>query len=156
MNATTHLQQLIMERIQREGPLTFAEYMRMALYEPHYGYYMTGSTNIGFEGADFYTSTDVSSTLFANCCGRQLYQWWEKLGRRSPFVVLEQGAGRGDLARGIQSWAEQEATDFHNALDYRLEDIGAGQDVLASKKKREQLCISLAVKRFQGQFAGKR
>ena len=67
--ALRHLQQLIIERIQREGPLTFAEYMRMALYEPHYGYYMTGSTNIGFEGADFYTSTDVSSTLFANCCG---------------------------------------------------------------------------------------
>lgn len=132
--ASTHLQQLIIERIQREGPLTFAEYMRMALYEPHYGYYMTGSTNIGFEGADFYTSTDVSSTLFANCCGRQLYQWWEKLGRCSPFVVLEQGAGRGDLARGIQSWAEREATDFHNALDYRLEDIGTGQDVLASRK----------------------
>ena len=136
--ALTHLQQLIIERIQREGPLTFAEYMRMALYEPHYGYYMTGSTNIGFEGADFYTSTDVSSTLFANCCGRQLYQWWEKLGRRSPFVVLEQGAGRGDLARGIQSWAEQEATDFHNALDYRLEDIGTGQDALASRNSESR------------------
>lgn len=130
--ASTHLQQLIIERIQREGPLTFAEYMRMALYEPHYGYYMTGATTIGFEGADFYTSTDVSSTLFANCCGRQLYQWWEKLGRRSPFVVLEQGAGRGDLARGIQNWAAQEAPDFHKALDYRLEDIGMGQDALAS------------------------
>jgi SAM-dependent MidA family methyltransferase len=132
--ASTHLQQLIIERIQRDRPLTFAEYMRMALYEPHYGYYMTGATKVGFEGADFYTSTDISATLFANCFGRQLYQWWEKLGRRLPFVVLEQGAGRGDLARGIQNWAAQQAPDFQKALDYRLEDIGAGQDALTSKE----------------------
>ena len=124
----TPLQQLIVERIQREGPLTFAEYMRMALYEPEYGYYMTRPTRIGFEGADFYTSTDVSSVFFANCVGRQLHQWWDKLKRPSPFVVLEQGAGRGDLARGVQAWARQQTPDFHTALDYRLEDISAGQD----------------------------
>src|SRR5260370_27376847 len=121
--ASTHLQQLIMERIQREGPLTFAEYMRIALYEPHYGYYMTGTTNIGFEGADFYTSSDVSSTLFANCCGGQLYRWREKLGLRSSFVVLEQGAGRGVLGEGKKSWAEQGATYFHNPLGDRRDDI---------------------------------
>jgi SAM-dependent MidA family methyltransferase len=130
----TPLQQLIIERIQREGPLTFAEYMRMALYEPNYGYYMTGSTRIGFEGADFFTSTDVSATLFANCLGRQLHQWWEKLGYRTPFVILEQGAGRGNLARGIQEWAAQQDTGFQAALVYRLEDIGRGQDALLAEK----------------------
>ena len=41
------LQQVIVERIQREGPITFAEYMRMALYEPSYGYYVTGSAKNG-------------------------------------------------------------------------------------------------------------
>ncbi len=131
---STPLQQLISERIQREGPLTFAEYMRMALYEANYGYYMTGPTRIGFEGADFYTSTDVSATLFANCLGRQLHQWWEKLGCRAPFVVLEQGAGRGNLARGIQEWAAQQDTGFQAALAYRLEDIGSGQDALLAEK----------------------
>ena len=39
------LQQLIVERIERDGPITFAEYMRMALYEPGYGYYVTGPAN---------------------------------------------------------------------------------------------------------------
>lgn len=128
--APTPLQQLMIERIQREGRLTFAEYMRMALYEPGYGYYMTGPTRIGFEGADFYTSTNVSSPSFANCVGRQLYQWWEKLRRPSPFVVVEQGAGQGDLARGVQTWARQQDADFQAALDYRLEDICTGQDAL--------------------------
>src|SRR5712692_952451 len=129
--ATTPLQQLIIERIQREGALTFAAYMRMALYEPNYGYYVAGPPKIGFDGADYFTSTDVSSTFFANCMGRQLAHWWEKLGRPAHFVVLEQGAGRGDLARGIQAWARSQASDYQAALDYRVEDIRLGQDSLA-------------------------
>ena len=101
------LQQLINERIQREGPISFAEYMRMALYEPGYGYYMTGAAKMGWE-ADYFTSTDVSS-LFANCMGRQLFIMWEKLKRPAHFIVLEQGAGRGHLAEGLRTWAQKEA-----------------------------------------------
>ncbi len=126
MTATTPLAQRILERIGREGPLTFAEYMRMALYEPGYGYYVTGAHHIGWEG-DYYTSTDVS-TLFAHCVGRQLYQFWEALGHPTPFHVLEQGAGRGDLAQGVRSWAEQSAPELHRVLSYSTEDINTGHD----------------------------
>ena len=126
---STPLQQLIIERIQKEGPLTFAEYMRMALYDPNYGYYTTEPTKIGWEG-DYYTSTDVS-TFFAHCMGRQLYQWWQKLGQPARFIVLEQGAGRGNLAQGIHGWAKRDAPEFYAALDYGIEDIRLGQDVNA-------------------------
>jgi len=124
------LQQLIIERIQREGPLTFAEYMRMALYEPGYGYYVTGAPKMGWQG-DYFTSTDVS-TLFANCMGRQLYRMWESLKRPTPFLALEQGAGRGDLAPGVRAWAAKEAPDFSTALDYRVSDMRTGEDALNS------------------------
>src|ERR1700730_2574722 len=124
----TPLQQLIIEHIQRQGPITFAEYMRMALYEPGHGYYVSGGTRVGWEG-DFYTSTDVS-TFFANCMGRQLQQMWEHLNRPNPFVVLEQGAGREHLAEGVRAWAEQEAPDLHAALDYQTADIHMGLDAL--------------------------
>src|SRR5216683_2192592 len=126
------LHQLISERIQREGPLSFAEYMRMALYEPGYGYYVTGSAKMGWQG-DYFTSTDVSS-LFANCVGRQLYALWGKLKHPAHFLVLEQGAGRGDLAGGVRAWAEEEAPAFHAALDYQIEDIRAGQDALGMER----------------------
>jgi SAM-dependent MidA family methyltransferase len=123
------LQQLIVERIQREGPITFADYMRMALYEPGYGYYVSGATRVGWEG-DFYTSTDVGS-FFANCMGRQLQKMWEQLGKPTPFSVLEQGAGHNDLAQGVRTWAEREAPEFYNALDYHTEDIKTGQDAIS-------------------------
>src|SRR5487761_2061195 len=122
--SSSPLQRLLSERIQREGPLTFAEYMRAALYEPDYGYYVSGPARMGWTG-DYFTSTDVS-TLFANCLGRQLCQFWEKLQRPAPFVVLEQGAGRGHLAEDVRAWAASEAADFAAALAYETTDIRAG------------------------------
>lgn len=141
---TTTLQQLIAERIEREGPLTFADYMRMALYETGYGYYVTGAAKMGWEG-DYYTSTDVS-TLFAHCVGRQLVQMWEQLGRPDPFAVLEQGAGRGDLARQVRSWAAQEAPEFAAVLVYHTEDIHTGEDAL-----RPQSMTSVGERDGEGQ-----
>jgi SAM-dependent MidA family methyltransferase len=123
----TPLQQCIVERIQREGPISFADYMRMALYEPGYGYYVTGRAKMGWEG-DYYTSTDVAD-FFANCMGCQLQRMWAKLGKPDPFSVLEQGAGRGDLASGVRTWAAQQAPGLYAALDYRTEDRRMGADV---------------------------
>jgi len=130
----TPLQQRIIERIQHEGPIPFATYMRMALYEPDYGYYVSGQTKMGWEG-DYYTSTDIAD-FFADCMGCQLQHMWEKLGKPDPFNVLEQGAGRGDLASGVRSWAARQAPDLHAALDYRTEDIHMGVDVISDTSLR--------------------
>jgi len=126
-NGMAELEQRILARIQREGPIPFAAYMHMALYEPGCGYYASGAHKMGWEEKDYFTSTDLS-TVFATCMGRQLQRMWEQLKRPRPFVVLEQGAGRGHLAQGIRAWAEKESDDFSAALDYRLEDIRYGQD----------------------------
>ncbi len=129
------LQQRITERIQQQGAITFADYMRMALYEPGYGYYVSGPARMGWEG-DYYTSTDVTQ-FFAHCVGRQLQHMWEALSRPTPFIVIEQGAGRGHLANGVRAWAALEAPDFHTALDYQTEDINAGQNALALSPQSE-------------------
>lgn len=122
----TPLQQVIVERIEREGPIPFADYMRMALYEPENGYYVSGPMKMGWEG-DYYTSTDVSA-FFAHCMGRQLHQLWQRLEQPTPFIVLEQGAGRGDLAQEVQSWIKEAFPELSSALEYHIEDIHAGHD----------------------------
>jgi len=65
---------------------------------------------------------------------------WEQLKRPHPFIVLEQGAGRGHLAQDVQAWAEKESPDFYAALDYRLEDIRAGQDARGTTPYTNQQC----------------
>jgi SAM-dependent MidA family methyltransferase len=134
------LYQLILERIRRDGPITFADYMRMALYEPNYGYYVTGAAKMGWEG-DYYTSSDVS-IFFARCLGRQLFQMWEMLDRPTPFVVREQGAGRGNIASTIKQWATEEQPAFSEALDYASEDINTGQDALDERNDTPSVLLS--------------
>lgn len=129
--SSSPLQRLLIERISQQGPLTFAEYMRMALYEPEYGYYTSGLERIGWSG-DYFTSTDVS-TLFANCLGRQLHQFWEKLKRPAPFHILEQGSGRDHLASGVRLWAGHEAPEFAEVLNYQTRDISRGEDSLQAE-----------------------
>jgi SAM-dependent MidA family methyltransferase len=138
--ATTTLRDLIIEQIERGGPLAFADYMRMALYEPGHGYYVSGAAKMGWEG-DYFTSSDVSA-LFAHCLGRQLVQWWEKLKRPDPFIVLEQGAGRGNLAADVRAWAIQSAPELVAALDYRTEDIHLGQDAIDGMNAQVHIVLS--------------
>ena len=85
------------ERILRDGPITFADFMEAALYDPDHGFY--ARTPIGGD-LHFVTSPHVS-TAFGDLLARQLAECWEHLGRPDPFTVVELGAGDGTLARRI-------------------------------------------------------
>lgn len=84
-------------RIRREGPVSFSVFMGEALYGPG-GFY----TNGGGAGRrrDFITSPEVGP-LFGAVVAGALDTWWEELGRPSPFMVAEFGAGPGTLCRDI-------------------------------------------------------
>ena len=97
---------------------------------------------MGWEG-DYFTSADVSS-LFAHCVGRQLLHMWENLKRPDPFVVLEQGAGRGNLAQQLQQWIEQTHSDMYATLDYRTEDIRTGYDALERENNNTPVSVLLS------------
>jgi len=94
----------ICQRIRETGPLTFAEYMQSALYEPGFGYYVSGQPVFGGSG-DFQTAPMFGS-LFGECLARQCSEVLECLYETAaadattsePLGVLEFGAGNGDLA----------------------------------------------------------
>lgn len=92
------LAKTLTERIRREGPIRFDRFMAAALYDPDGGFFTTGGAGRG-EG-DFITSPEVGS-LFGAVIARALDAWWDDLGRPDPFVVVEAGAGRGQLARDV-------------------------------------------------------
>ncbi len=85
--------------IGERGSITFAEYMRVALYDPRHGFYERGGR--AGRGADFLTSPEVGP-LFGAVLARVLDAWWIEAGRPDPFVVAEVGAGPGTLARAIR------------------------------------------------------
>ncbi len=89
-------------RIKSQGPISFAEFMRMALYEPGLGYYMAGLRKFGAAG-DFVTAPEISS-LFSFCLAEQCLEIMVHLSRPS---ILEIGAGSGVMAADILQYLAQ-------------------------------------------------
>ncbi|MCF6287948.1 MAG: SAM-dependent methyltransferase [Proteobacteria bacterium] len=86
------LQNIIRERITKENNISFAQFMHMALYQPGYGYYSSGTQKFGKDG-DFVTSPELGD-LFAKCVAKQLQQVIDKI---STPIILELGAGTGQF-----------------------------------------------------------
>ncbi len=96
------LKEIIIERIRREGPLSFRDFMEMALFYPEYGYYTSPTTEIGIKG-DYYTSPHLH-WIFGVMVGRQIEEMWEFMGKPQDFTIIEMGAGRGYLAEDMLTY----------------------------------------------------
>ena len=112
----------IKNRIRRHGRITFAEFMEVALFWPHGGYYM-GQSPVGAVG-DYYTSPSVHPA-FGALLAVQLLQMWQLLDCPRPFTVVEMGAGNGLLARDILDYSSHLASDFQRSLRYVCLDYPA-------------------------------
>jgi len=86
------------ERIARQiaasGPLTVAQFMALALYDPKEGYYRQAQA-VGRSG-DFVTAPEVSQ-VFGELIGFWCIEQWQRLGEPQPFKLIELGPGRGTL-----------------------------------------------------------
>jgi len=84
------------ERIRAAGPLTVADYMKAALFDPDSGYYATRDP-LGVAG-DFVTAPEISQ-IFGELIGLWCVDTWRKMGSPRPVVVAELGPGRGTLMK---------------------------------------------------------
>jgi SAM-dependent MidA family methyltransferase len=119
--------------IERAGGwIGFAEFMRLALYEPGLGYYSAGARKFGAAG-DFVTAPEVAP-VFSRCVAVQCA---EVLGELGPAaVVLELGAGSGVMACGLLAELER-----RSALprEYWILDVSAD----LRERQREALAAAL-------------
>lgn len=89
----------IRAEIERDGPMTFARFMAMALYEPDLGYYRSTTERTTRTG-DFLTAPETHP-IFGAAIARQLADVHRRVGAPDRFVVREYGAGSGALALAI-------------------------------------------------------
>lgn len=92
----TPLARRLRRLIAAHGPISLAEYMQACLADPEHGYYARRET-IGIEG-DFITAPEISQ-IFGELIGIWCVETWRRLGRPSPFALVEAGPGRGTLMR---------------------------------------------------------
>lgn len=115
------LAERIREEIRRDGPVTFARFMDLALYDPDGGYYRSREARPGRTG-DFLTAPETHP-IFGGTLSRFVEGTWERLGRPPRFVIREHGAGEGAMAVAILSALRDADTDLIRAIRYQPVEV---------------------------------
>jgi SAM-dependent MidA family methyltransferase len=147
----------IADVIRSHGPITFAEFMELALYGEG-GFY--AGTPIGpGEDAAFVTSPHVHP-VFGRLLASGIRELWDLLGRPEPLLISEVGAADGMLARQLleslatvsirysaieRSAAAREALSRLGSVEVRERLDGEPHLVLA-----HELLDNLPFRRFRG------
>ncbi|HXG90874.1 MAG TPA: SAM-dependent methyltransferase [Blastocatellia bacterium] len=116
---TTELERKLIARIEREGPITFRDFMQSALYDERLGYYNTERLKIGPAG-DYYTSSNVHPAFGAVLAKVfvQLRQEMLDESLREVFAIIEVGAGTGQLASDVLTSMRDEHPTAFEKLRY--------------------------------------
>jgi SAM-dependent MidA family methyltransferase len=128
----------IAAEIRAGGPMTFARFMELALYDPEGGYYAggagdaAGATGPGRHG-DFLTAPE-GHPIFGWAIARHLESVWAAIDRPPRFVVREHGAGSGALAASILDGLRRSGSPLLDVIRYQAIDIAPARlDALAGR-----------------------
>lgn len=106
---------IIRQEIERAGPISFAQFMELALYCPKLGYYERRGAGIGRRG-DFYTSVSVGC-LFGELLAFQCAHWLAELPG-GPWQIVEAGAHQCQLAADMLAWLRRQRPATMERLEY--------------------------------------
>jgi SAM-dependent MidA family methyltransferase len=125
------LRDRITARIRTSGPITFADFMEAALFDPDDGYYTTRAS-LGFDG-DYITSSDLGPA-YGRSFARGVADLWSLMGKPLAWDLVEAGAGRGILMRDLLSALERERPDAARGVRPAIVEVSPrmrGQQSLA-------------------------
>jgi SAM-dependent MidA family methyltransferase len=109
----------IREEILKNGDISFARFMELALYCPETGYYERKSDSVGRRG-DFMTSVSAGS-LFGELLAFQFAEWlgeWAMGDLR--FTIAEAGAHDGRLAADVLGWLQASRPKLFARMEYAI------------------------------------
>lgn len=113
------LEREIRRLIAVAGPMPVADYMRLCLTHPQYGYYVTRAA-IG-AGGDFITAPEVSQ-MFGELVGLWVAAAWQEMGAPDNVRLVELGPGRGTMMLDVLR-AAKAAKKFYAAIVLHLVEV---------------------------------
>jgi SAM-dependent MidA family methyltransferase len=123
------------ERIEREGPMTFRDWMEAALYDAQDGYYRRRTRERWGREGDYRTSPE-RSPLFAATFARYFASLYDTLGQPDSWTIFEAGAGAGHFARGVLLTLQRDYRNVFQATRYIIDE--------ESEDAREESCRALS------------
>ena len=113
------LEREIRRLIAVAGPMPLAEFMRLCLTHPQYGYYINRDP-LGV-GGDFITAPEISQ-MFGELIGLWMAAVWRQMGKPENMRIVELGPGRGTLMHDALR-AANVVTGFRSAIVLHLVEI---------------------------------
>jgi SAM-dependent MidA family methyltransferase len=136
LSNTSSLATRLKERIKRDGPITFYDWMKAALYDPVDGYYCRADRKRWGREGDYRTSPERTS-LFAATFARYFAGLHEQLGQPAAWTILEVGAGEGHFALGLLRALQQFSPNAFAATTYVIDELSPTS--IAGARERLQL-----------------
>ena len=127
------LEQEIRRLIGVAGPMPIAEYMRLCLTHPRYGYYINRDP-LG-AGGDFVTSPEISQ-MFGELIGLWMAAVWRQMGSPENIRIVELGPGRGTLMHDALR-AAKVVDGFRSAIVVHLVEISPALQQIQERRLAE-------------------
>ncbi|MDQ3804683.1 MAG: SAM-dependent methyltransferase, partial [Acidobacteriota bacterium] len=127
------LAERLRERVEREGAITFRDWMWAALYDEHEGYYRRPDRARWGRAGDYRTSPE-RSPLFAATFARYFAALFEELGRPPSFHLIEAGGGAGHFAEGVLRTLGRDAPAVFDALRYVFDEASEDARLRAARR----------------------
>ena len=127
----TEIATILRQQMEREGVISFAQFMETALYCPKVGYYERKGTILGKAG-DFYTSVSVGA-LFGRLLALQFIRWLEDKPAGGVQLV-EAGGHDGQLAFDVLECLRSDSPALFTRVEYWLLEPSEGRRHWQEKK----------------------
>ncbi|HUQ32269.1 MAG TPA: SAM-dependent methyltransferase [Pyrinomonadaceae bacterium] len=128
------LAERLRERIRRDGPLSFRDWMAAALYDEPEGYYVRRDRMRWGRAGDYRTAPE-RSPLFGATFAHFFARLYEELNGPRDWAILESGAGAGHFAHSVLSALQRDYPLVFSATHYAIEELSAD----ARDRARERL-----------------
>lgn len=112
------------ERIRLAGPISFHDWMEVALYDSAAGYYCRSDRMRWGREGDYRTAPETSP-LFAATFARYFARIYVELGSPSQWTIIEAGAGSGEFAFGVLSSLRTHHPKVFGATSYLIDELSA-------------------------------
>ena len=132
----SELTEIIKSGIRDSGPITFENFMELALYHRKYGYYTSGNMSIGRRG-DFYTSPYVHSA-FGEVISNFILKGFSYINAPVPTIV-EIGSGNGTLALDILDALKKKNAAVYERLEYISTEMSPALIATAREALRDHI-----------------
>ena len=142
----TNLTDRLRERIRREGPVSFHDWMETALYDERDGYYCRPDFVRQGRSGDYRTAPETSA-LFAATFANYFAKSYFDFGVPRRWTIVEAGAGSGDFARGVLTSLQTCFPKVFEATRYLIDEVSSATRAKAHARL-EQFSDRVEFRRF--------